>query len=389
MNITVSGIGYVGLANAILLAQHNNVTAFDISQEKVNMINQRISPIEDKEIKEYLAGKKLGLSAAADKAEAYRKKPGYIIVSTPTDYNVKKNSFDTSSVESVISDVSRVSPSSTVVVKSTVPIGFTERMRKEHPGLSMFFSPEFLREGKALYDNLYPSRIIIGDSSKRAKGFSALLIQGAIKKEIPVCYMPSTEAEAVKLFANTYLALRIAFFNELDTFSELMKLDAKSIIEGVCLDPRIGSFYNNPSFGYGGYCLPKDTHQIKNNYAGVPQSLISAIVSSNKIRKRHISAMIEERNPVTAGIYKLAMKTDSDNYRSSAVLDIIKSLRQKHISVIIYDPAINRNELFNCRVVNDFDEFVKKSDVIVANRMTRKLEKIRRKVYTRDVFLRD
>jgi UDPglucose 6-dehydrogenase len=302
---------------------------------------------------------------------------------------VRKNSFDTSSVESVISDVAKMSPSSTVIVKSTVPIGFTERMRKEYPGLSILFSPEFLREGKALYDTLYPSRIIVGDTSQRAKKFAALLMQGAIKKDAPVCYMPSTEAEAVKLFANTFLALRIAFFNELDTFSELMALDTKSIIEGVCFDPRIGSFYNNPSFGYGGYCLPKDTHQIKKNYTGVPQSLISAIVTSNKIRKRHISAMIEERNPKTAGIYKLAMKTGSDNFRSSAVLDIIKNLQAKEIPVIIYDPVIDKKELFKCPIINDFDEFVKGSDVIIANRMTRKLEKIKHKVYTRDVFLRD
>ena len=388
MNITVAGIGYVGLANAILLAQHNTVTAFDISEEKVKLINQRISPLEDREIKEYLTDKKLRLSATNDKNKAYEK-PDYIIIATPTDYKVRKNSFDTSSVESVISDVAKMSPSSTVVIKSTVPIGFTKRMQKEYPELTMFFSPEFLREGKALYDNLYPSRIIIGDSSKKAKGFYRLLLQGALKKDTPVCYMPSTEAEAVKLFSNTYLALRIAFFNELDTFSELMKLDAKSIIGGVSLDPRIGNFYNNPSFGYGGYCLPKDTHQIKNNYEGVPQSLISAIVKSNKIRKRHISAMIERLKPGTAGIYKLAMKTGSDNYRSSAVLDIIKSLQKKDIPVIIYDPLITRKELFKCRVINNFDEFIKLSDVVIANRMTRELERIKHKVYTRDVFLRD
>ena len=388
MNITISGIGYVGLANAILLAQHNNVTAFDISEEKVKLINQHISPLDDKEIKEYLAGKKLTLSATSNKNEAYER-PDYIIISTPTDYKVKKNSFDTSSVESVISDVARLSPSSTVVIKSTVPIGFTERMRKEYPELPMFFSPEFLREGKALYDNLYPSRIIIGDSSQKAKDFYGLLLQGAVKKDIPVCYMPSTEAEAVKLFSNTYLALRIAFFNELDTFSELMKLNAKSIIDGVSLDPRIGNFYNNPSFGYGGYCLPKDTHQIKMNYLGVPQSLISAIVKSNKIRKKHISSMIEELNPGTVGIYKLAMKTGSDNYRSSAVLDIIKSLQKKNIPVIIYDPQIIRKELFKCQIINNLDEFMKLSDVVIANRMTGELESIKHKVYTRDVFLRD
>ena len=389
MNITVSGIGYVGLANAVLLAQHNNVTAFDVSEEKVRLINQRISPLEDKEIREYLADKKLKLSATNDKAQAYRKDTGFIIIATPTDYKVKQNSFDTSSVESVISDVNKMAPSATVVIKSTLPIGFTERMQKEYPKLSILFSPEFLREGKALYDNLYPSRIIVGGSPKKAKEFAAFLLQGAKKKDIPVCYMPPTEAEAVKLFANTFLASRIAFFNELDTYSEIMGLDAKSIIEGVCFDPRIGDYYNNPSFGYGGYCLPKDTHQIKNDYSEVPHSLISAIVQSNKIRKKHISAMIAKRNPKTAGIYKLAMKTGSDNFRSSAVLDIIKDLQKKQISVIIYDPVINRKELFKCQTVNDFNKFVKMSDVIIANRMTRELERIKHKVYTRDVFLRD
>ena len=388
MNITVCGIGYVGLANAILLAQNNKVTAFDISEEKIRLINERISPIEDKEIAEYLADKSLSINATVDKTLAFNK-PDFVVIATPTDYNIKENSFDTSSVESVIREVSKLSPSSTVVIKSTVPIGFTARMKKKFPRLSMFFSPEFLREGKALYDNLYPSRIIIGDTTKKGKDFFALLLQGAKKKDVPVCYMPSTEAEAVKLFSNTYLALRISFFNELDTYSELMKLDSRSIIDGVCMDPRIGAYYNNPSFGYGGYCLPKDTHQIKSNYEGVPQSLISAIVKSNEIRKKHISDMIEKHRPKTAGIYRLAMKTDSDNYRSSAVLDVIKNLKRKGINVIIFDPAITKKELFKCRVINDYKEFIKMSDIIIANRITAELEKIKHKVYTRDVFSRD
>jgi len=390
MNITVSGIGYVGLANAILLAQYNNVTAFDISEEKVKLINKRISPLEDMEIKEYLANEKLMLAATCNKTEAYsKKKPEYIIIATPTDYKMKKKSFNTSSVESVISDVSKMSPSSTVIIKSTVPIGFTERMKKNYPELSLIFSPEFLREGKALYDNLYPSRIIIGDFSKEAKRFTELLLQGAAKKDIPICYMNSSEAEAVKLFSNTYLALRIAFFNELDTFSELKDLDTKSIIQGVCLDPRIGNVYNNPSFGYGGYCLPKDTHQIRKNYLGVPHSIISAIVKSNKIRKKHIARMIDKHNPKTAGIYKLAMKFGSDNFRSSAVIDIIKKLQKKHIIVIIFDPSIKKDKCFKCQVINNFNEFIKISDIIIANRMTEELESIKHKVYTRDIYIRD
>jgi len=390
MNITVSGIGYVGLANAILLAQNNNVTAFDISEEKVNLINRRICPFDDKEIKEYLADKKLTLKAVNKKTDAYSgRKTDYVIIATPTDYKVKKNSFDTSSVESVISDINKFSPSSAIVIKSTVPIGFTERMKKEYPNLNFIFSPEFLREGKALYDNLYPSRIIIGDTSAKAKEFAAILLQGTIKKDVPVFYMPSTEAEAVKLFSNTYLALRIAFFNEMDTFSELKGLDVKSIIEGVCHDPRIGDFYNNPSFGFGGYCLPKDTHQINKNYSEIPHSIISAIVKSNKIRKKHIVRMIDKHNPKTAGIYKLAMKSGSDNCRSSAVLDIIKKLQKKHIHVVIFDPVITKKKLFKCQVINNFDEFTKMSDIIIANRVTDKLEGIKHKVYTRDVFFRD
>jgi len=389
MNITISGIGYVGLANAVLLARHNNVTAFDISREKVDLVNKRIAPFEDREISDFFANEKLTLAATCDKNEAYSGKADYIIIATPTDYNTEKNYFDTSSVEQVISDVSKMSPSSVVIIKSTIPMGFTEQMRKQHPQLEIIFSPEFLREGKALYDNLYPSRIIIGDSSPRAKEFAALLLQGAEKKDAPVCYMPSTEAEAVKLFSNTYLAMRIAFFNELDTFAELKGLDTKSIIEGVCLDPRIGGFYNNPSFGYGGYCLPKDTQQLKRNYSGIPNSLISSIIDSNNVRKDHISAMVEKGAPKTAGIYKLAMKTGSDNYRASAILDIIENLQKKRITVILFDPSINEKESFGCRVVNNFDEFIQASDIIIANRMSEELTTVKNKVYTRDIFSRD
>jgi UDPglucose 6-dehydrogenase len=390
MNITISGAGYVVLANAVLLARHNNVTAYDISEEKVNMINRRVCPFDDREINEYFADTNLKLKATGKKTEAYSgRKIDYIIIATPTDYKMKKNSFDTSSVESAISDISKFSPSSAVVIKSTVPIGFTERMRAEYPELHIFFSPEFLREGKALYDNLYPTRIIIGDTSAKAREFADLMTRGTIKKDVQVLFMPSTEAEAVKLFSNTYLAMRITFFNELDTYSELKTLDTKSIIEGVCLDPRIGNFYNNPSFGFGGYCLPKDTHQIRKNYAGIPHSIISAIVKSNKIRKKHIAKMIDRHNPKTAGIYKLAMKSGSDNYRSSAVLDIIKKLQKKHITVIIFDPAINKKNLFKCRIINDFGEFTQMSDVIIANRVTEELNGVKDRIYTRDVFLRD
>jgi len=389
MRITVFGIGYVGLSNAIVLAQHNDVIAYDISEEKVKMLNKHISPIDDREIREYLTEKNLKLSATSNKKEAYINKVDYIIIATPTDYKTKRKNFDTSSIESVISDVNIMSPLSTVIIKSTVPIGFTEQMRKEYPDLSIIFSPEFLREGKALYDNLYPSRIVIGGLDKNAKDFAELLLQGVIKKDVPICFLTSTEAEAVKLFSNTFLAMRIAFFNELDTYSELKGLNAKSIIENVSLDPRIGNYYNNPSFGYGGYCLPKDTKQIKRNYAGIPHSIISAIVKSNTIRKKHIVKMIEKRNPKTVGIYKLAMKAGSDNFRASAVINLIKKLLKKNISVIIFEPLTDKKKLFNCQVVNIFDDFIIMSDVILANRMTDELKSISDKVYTRDIFMRD
>ena len=388
-NITVIGTGYVGLASAVLLAQHNKVTAFDISEEKVKLINQRISPINDSEIQRYLEEKNLKLSATSDKKEAYSDKADYIVIATPTDYDIEKEYFDTSSVESVISEVSKMSSSSTIIIKSTLPIGFTERIKKQYPELTIIFSPEFLREGKALYDNLYPSRIIIGDFSQKAEIFAGLLIQGAVKKDIPVCYMPPTEAEAVKLFSNNYLALRIAFFNELDTFAEHNRLDTKAIIEGVCFDTRIGNFYNNPSFGYGGYCLPKDTQQLRKNYSGIPNSLISAIVDSNKTRKDYITAMIKKNNPKTVGIYKLAMKSDSDNFRFSAIIEVIENLKRDNTEVIIFEQSVNQEFMFDCPIINDFNQFVKLSDVIVANRMSDELADIKHKVYTRDVFSRD
>jgi UDPglucose 6-dehydrogenase len=400
MNITVCGIGYVGLANAVLLAQNHKVTAFDISKEKIDLLNKRISPIDDMEIRDYLAHTALSLQATADKTKAYTKKyptqentnaadPDFIIIATPTDYDTDKDYFDTSSVESVIRDIAELSPSSCAVIKSTVPMGFTERMRKKYPELTILFSPEFLREGKALHDNLYPSRIIVGGIGRKAQEFAVLMLEGAIKKDAPICLMPPDEAEAVKLFSNAYLAMRIAFFNELDTCAELNGLDSKAIIRGMCLDPRIGDFYNNPSFGYGGYCLPKDTRQLKSNYRGIPNSLISAIIDSNKIRKEHISSMIERLKPDVVGIYKLSMKANSDNFRSSAVIDIIEYLQKKYIQTVIYEPSLNKTEVFNCQIINDFSVFCDVSSVILANRIYGELTSVKEKVYTRDIFSRD
>ena len=387
-NITVAGTGYVGLSISVLLAQNNNVTALDLIQEKVNLINQKKSPIQDKEISEFLSCKNLNLKATTNKDEAYNN-PDFIIIATPTDYDSEKNFFNTSSVESVISLAEQKCPSSTIIIKSTIPVGFTEQMKKEHPSLEIIFSPEFLREGKALYDNLYPSRIIVGSSSEKAKIFADLLKNSALKKDIPVLFMNSTEAEAVKLFANTYLALRVAYFNELDTYAELKKLNTKSIIDGVCLDPRIGSHYNNPSFGYGGYCLPKDTKQLRANYQNVPSNLIGAIVESNDTRKNHIASMIISKKPETVGIYRLTMKSNSDNFRASAIQDIMKKIRAEGIKVVIYEPTIFSSEYEKYPVINDLKKFKDECDIIVANRLNEELQDVKQKIYTRDLYSRD
>lgn len=387
-NITVAGTGYVGLSISVLLAQNNNVTALDLIQEKVDLINKKKSPIQDKEISEFLSCKNLNLKATTNKDEAYNN-PDFIIIATPTDYDSEKNFFNTSSVESVISLAEQKCPSSTIIIKSTIPVGFTEQMKKEHPSLEIIFSPEFLREGKALYDNLYPSRIIVGSSSEKAKIFADLLKNSALKKDIPVLFMNSTEAEAVKLFANTYLALRVAYFNELDTYAELKKLNTKSIIDGVCLDPRIGNHYNNPSFGYGGYCLPKDTKQLRANYQNVPSNLIGAIVESNDTRKNHIASMIISKKPETVGIYRLTMKSNSDNFRASAIQDIMKKIRAEGIKVVIYEPTIFSSEYEKYPVINDLKKFKDECDIIVANRLNEELQDVKQKIYTRDLYSRD